>query len=182
MRIRERFFGDKAFYKMVFAIAIPIMIQNSITNLVNMLDNIMIGTLGTEAMSGVSIVNNFIFIFNMVILGAGAAAGIFTAQYHGAKDVDGVRYTFRMKVLINGTVSLLAIAALTIWGDAAITSFLHDGTSNNNLAETLALGKDYLVVILIGLIPFALSQAYASTLRETGEGGCAACRSVCGNR
>ena len=48
---RKKFLGDKAFYKMVLAIAIPIMIQNGITNFVSLLDNIMIGRIGTEQMS-----------------------------------------------------------------------------------------------------------------------------------
>ena len=51
-RFQEKFLGDKAFYKMVLAIAIPIMIQNGITNFVSLLDNIMIGRIGTEQMSG----------------------------------------------------------------------------------------------------------------------------------
>lgn len=47
-----KFIGDKKFYKMVLLIAVPIMIQNGITNFVSLLDNIMIGRVGTEQMSG----------------------------------------------------------------------------------------------------------------------------------
>ena len=50
-----KFFGDKKFYKMVLAIAVPIMVQNGITNFVSLLDNIMIGRIGTEQMSGAAI-------------------------------------------------------------------------------------------------------------------------------
>ena len=81
--VLKKYFGDKAFYRMILTIAVPIMIQNGITNFVSLLDNIMVGNLGTEAMSGVSIVNQFVFIFNLLIFGAVSAAGIFTAQYHG---------------------------------------------------------------------------------------------------
>ena len=70
----NKYFGDKAFYKSVLAISVPMMVQNGITNLVNMLDNVMLGTLGTEAMSGASIVNQFLFIFNLLIFGAVSAA------------------------------------------------------------------------------------------------------------
>ena len=66
-RIREKYFGDGRFYKRVFMIAIPIMIQSGITNFVNMLDNIMIGQIGTESMSGVSIVNQILFVYNLCI-------------------------------------------------------------------------------------------------------------------
>ncbi len=83
---RQKYFGDAAFYKMVFVIAVPIMIQNGITNFVNMLDNIMIGQIGTEAMSGVSIVNQILFVYNLCLFGAVSGAGIFTAQYYGQKN------------------------------------------------------------------------------------------------
>jgi len=76
----EKFIGDKAFYKMVLTISVPIFIQNGITNFVNMLDNIMVGQLGTEAMSGAAIVDQLFFIFNLCIFGCVAGAGIFTAQ------------------------------------------------------------------------------------------------------
>ena len=99
------YIGDRHFYKKVLAVAVPIMLQSGISSLVNLLDNVIIGRLGTEAMSGVSIVNEFIFVFNMIIFGAGAAAGIFTSQYHGAGDVQGVL----------GVVSLVgAFLALTV--------------------------------------------------------------------
>ena len=66
---------------MVLGIAVPIMIQNGITNFVNLLDNIMVGRLGTEQMSGVSIVNQLMFVYNICIFGGVSGAGIFTAQY-----------------------------------------------------------------------------------------------------
>ena len=91
----RKFIGDKAFYKMVLAIAIPIMIQNGITNFVSLLDNIMIGRIGTEQMSGAAIVNQLIFVYNLCMFGGLAGAGIFTAQYFGQKDHEGARQTFR---------------------------------------------------------------------------------------
>ena len=46
----KKFIGDKAFYKMVLLVAVPIMVQNGITNFVNLLDNIMVGQVGTNQM------------------------------------------------------------------------------------------------------------------------------------
>ena len=65
----KRLIGSKAFYKIVFAVAVPIMIQNGITNFVSLLDNIMVGQVGTEPMSGVAISNQLLFIFNLCIFG-----------------------------------------------------------------------------------------------------------------
>lgn len=166
----KKYFGDRAFYKMVLAISVPIMVQNGISNFVSMLDNIMVGRLGTESMSGVSIVNQFIFIFNLVIFGAASAAGIFTAQYHGYGDVKGERDTFRAKMWISTIVSVVCIALFALFDEPIISLFLHETESEGgDLALTLAEGKRYLAVMLAGLLPFALSNAYASTMRETGK-------------
>ena len=86
---RKKFIGDRKFYMMVLAVAVPIMIQNGITNFVSLLDNIMIGRIGTEQMSGASIVNQLIFVYNLCIFGGVSGAGIFTAQYFGQKDHEG---------------------------------------------------------------------------------------------
>ena len=162
----KKFVGDKAFYRKVLAVSLPIMAQTGITNLVALLDNIMVGRLGTEAMSGVSIVNQFIFIFNLLIFGAITAAGIFTAQYHGLGDTQGVRYTFRLKLFISILAASLAILIFALFDDGLISLFLHAGSTEGDLALTLAHGKKYLAVMLFGMIPFAASQVYASTMRE----------------
>lgn len=165
----QKWIGSKGFYRKVLAVSVPIMIQTGITNFVSLLDNIMVGRLGTEAMSGVSIVNQFIFVFNLLIFGAVSAAGIFTAQYHGLKDTVGVRHTFRFKFLINFIAALLGIAVFALFDDPLISIFLHNGSTEGNLALTLEQGKEYLAIMLIGLIPYALSQVYASTMRETEQ-------------
>ena len=77
----RKYIGDKKFYLMVLSVAVPIMIQNGITNFVSLLDNIMVGQIGTEQMSGVAIVNQLILVFNLCIFGGVSGAGIFKAQY-----------------------------------------------------------------------------------------------------
>ena len=77
----SRFIGDKAFYKKILIVAIPMVIQNLITNFVSLLDNIMVGQVGTEQMSGVAIANQLIFVFTLVIFGSLSGVGIFTAQF-----------------------------------------------------------------------------------------------------
>ncbi len=154
---------------MVLAVSVPMMVQNGITNFVNMLDNVMVGRLGTEAMSGVSIVNQFIFIFNLLIFGAVSAAGIFTAQYYGSKNDAGIRATFRFKLLICLAATAVGTVVFACLDDELIGLFLHESEGTGDLALTLSFGKEYLFVMLIGLIPYALTQAYASTLRETSE-------------
>ena len=161
--------GTKSFYKRILSLSIPVMIQTGITNLVSLLDNVMVGSLGTEALSAVSIVNQFVFIFNLVIFGATAAAGIFTAQYHGSQDEEGVRATVRFKGIINTLASVICIILFLAFDDQLISLFLYDGSAEGNLALTLSLAKDYVRIAVIGFIPFGLANVYLSTLREVGN-------------
>ena len=89
-RLRRTFVGDRVFYEKVTAIVLPIIIQNTISNVVSLLDNVMVGRVGTLEMSAVSIVNQLLFVFYLCIFGGLAGAGIFATQYAGAKDDDGV--------------------------------------------------------------------------------------------
>ena len=90
--------GNRAFYAMVLSILVPIVVQNAISNFVNLLDNIMVGQVGTEQMSGVSIVNQLMFVFNLCVFGGISGASIFSAQYAGAHNQEGVRQCFRYKL------------------------------------------------------------------------------------
>ena len=84
------------------------MIQNGISQIVNLLDNFMIGRVGTNSLSGVAIANQMMFVFFLMTFGATAGSGIFTAQYYGKKDWEGVRITFRFKLVTSIVLSVLA--------------------------------------------------------------------------
>ncbi len=165
----KKFFGDKAFYKMTLSVAIPIMIQNIITNFVSLLDNLMVGSLGTEQMSGVSIVNQLIFIFNLAIFGALSGAGIFTAQFHGKKDADGIRYTVRYKIYITLILLAIGLAVFVFFNEPLINMFLHESDDSGDIVLTLDYAQQYTRVIIWGFIPFCITQTVSSSLRETGE-------------
>ncbi len=165
----RKLIGDRKFYRMVLAVAVPIMIQNGITNFVNLLDNIMVGQIGTEQMSGVAIVNQLMFVFNICIFGGVSGAGIFTAQYHGCGDHKGVRDTFRIKLLICFAITAAGMIIFFFQGKQLISLYLHDAGETGSLEATLGYADKYLRVMMIELIPFAVIQAYSGTLRETGE-------------
>ena len=164
----RRYIGDRAFYKTLLAVVIPIMIQNAITNFVSLLDNIMVGQVGTAPMSGVAISNELMFVFNLCVFGGISGAGIFSAQYHGANNQEGVRRCLRFKLYMALLLSGAAVALFLTNGSGLIGLYLHD-VNGANIAETLRHGLDYLHIMLIGLPAFALTQVYASTLRETGQ-------------
>ena len=168
MKIRK-LFGDKAFYRMVLAIAVPVMVQSGITQFVSLLDNLMVGRIGTEEFGGVAIANQLIFVFNLCIFGGLSGAGIFSAQFSGKNDVDGMRHVLRFKLYFVIAASVLGILILHFFGSPLISLFLHEGSEEGDLVKTLNFGLDYLKIMLIGLPMYAVSQCYASSLKETGE-------------
>ena len=166
---KHKFVGDRAFYKMVLTVAVPIMIQNGITNFVSLLDNIMVGRVGTEQMSGVAIVNQLIFVYYLCIFGGLAGAGIFTAQYFGQKDDEGIRYTFRYKIWMALILTAGAMLILGIFGKDLIQMYLAGNSDGGDLHAALQYGQSYLWVMFLGLPPFMIVQVYTSTLRECAQ-------------
>ncbi len=165
----KKLVGDRPFYRRLFTVMTPILIQNVITNFVSLLDNVMVGQVGTEQMSGVAIVNQLLFVFNLCIFGGLAGAGIFTAQFYGKDDNDGIRDTFRVKLYISIASMAVFMTLFLFFGRELISLFLHEGEESLDLEATLAYGLDYMRVMFFEMFPFALMQVYASTLRETGE-------------
>ena len=150
-------------------IALPIMLQNGITNFVNMLDNIMVGRVGTDPMTGVSIVNALLFVWNLCVFGGLSGIGIFTAQYCGKNDREGIRHTFRLQML---TAVLLTAAGLCIFmnhGEFLIRLYLHEDGGGGSVEATMQAARSYLTVMCIGFLPFAVTQAYDTTIRSHGE-------------
>lgn len=168
-KAKQKFIGDRAFYKMVLAVAVPIMIQNGITNFVGLLDNIMVGQVGTEQMSGVAIVNQLMMVYYLCVFGGLAGAGIFTAQYFGQKDDEGIRQTFRYKFWMALILTTGAILLFLSFGENLIQMYLNGSSDGGDLAAALYHGKNYMLVMLLGLPAFMMVQIYVSTLRECGE-------------
>ena len=165
----SRYIGDKAFYKSVLTLLIPMIIQQFITSFVSLLDNIMVGSLGTEAISAASIANQVMMVFCLAVFGGMSGASILGAQFFGKGDMDGMRHTLRFKLYFAVLCSAAAILIYIVWGEAFISSFLQGESNGGDLDLTLRSGRSYLSIMLWGLPPFALVQVYAGTLREAGE-------------
>lgn len=159
----------KNLFGMVLSLAIPIMLQNGITNAVGLVDSIMVGSLGTEAMTGVSIAGQLIFVFNLAIFGAMSGPGIFGAQYYGSNDIEGVRNVFRIKLWAAVACAILGIGVFLGFDKFLIGLYMTGNTAKIDPALTLAYSSSYLKIMLIGFIPFSLVQVYATSLRENNE-------------
>lgn len=165
----KKFIGTKSFYKYVLAIVLPIILQNGLNNLVNLLDNIMVGSLGTEQMSGVAIVNQLLFVYILCIFGGTAGAGIFTAQYFGNGNQEGVKHTVKFKWYICAFIGIVATFVFALYNEPLIKLFLNEGSETGDLELALYYAKKYFAIVVFAQIPNTITQIYASTLREVEE-------------
>lgn len=167
---RQKYIGDRVFYRMVLVIAIPLIIQQGITSFVTLLDNLMVGALGEEPLSGVSIVNQLGNVYNLTLFGGLSGASIFGAQFYGIGDWNGMRDTFRFRMIFGVLVTAIAVIVFLLFGEPLCLLFLeNENNSAAVIAETMSHASDYLHIAAWGLIPFMLSQVYVNLLRETGE-------------
>jgi putative MATE family efflux protein len=154
----SRLFEDKQFYKSLFAIALPIMFQNLVNSFVNTVDTVMIGRLGTVEIAAVGLGNQVFFLFNMILFGVCSGGAVFTAQFWGKKDIEGIRKTTGLCLILS-----LSIAALFT---AACLAFPHNiiGLYSND-PEVIASGAAYLRTVALCFIPFAVSFVMTLIMR-----------------
>lgn len=165
----NKYIGEKEFYKRIILLALPMIAQNAITSFVGLLDNLMVGQIGTEQMSGVAIVNQILFVFNLCIFGGVSGAGIFGTQYYGKGDYEGQKYAFRFKMYASAIITVIALSVFGFFGTELIQLYLSDNGEVGNVALALQFGEEYLAVMMVGLVPFAFAQTYVSSIRETGH-------------
>ena len=160
---------NKEIYQRALKLAVPMMVQNGITNMVGLIDNLMVGSLGTESVTAVSIVGQLIFVYNLAVFGGMSGPGIYTAQFFGQGNREGVKSAFRMKLLIGIFCIIAGLLAFTFGGQSLISMYLSGESEFIDKALTTNRAIDYLTIMLFTLIPFVITQIYATTLRETGD-------------
>ena len=160
---------ERSVYKKALTLAVPMMIQNGITNAVSLVDNLIVGSLGTESLTAVSIVGQLIFVFFLAVFGGLSGPGIYGAQYFGQGNKKGFQNVFRLKLWITAVIVLVGMTVFVAGGEQLIGLYLHGSSQGMDAAGTLEQGRDYLHIMLFGLIPFAFTQIYAGSLREMGE-------------
>ncbi len=159
----------RGYYKDALIIAVPIMVQNIITNFVSLVDNIMIGQLGTSGITAVAVSNQLLLLYIVGVSGALSGAGIFTAQYFGNQDQEGVRHSIQAKMLLAIVIGSIALGIYLVFGESLIDMYVLGGNDPGRSIETKDLALSYLQIMLFGILPIGLSQVYMSSLRELGE-------------
>ncbi len=155
----------RAFLKWVFTLAIPIMIQELISNSVNLVDQLMIGSLGSESITAVGLANQVFFIMILICYGVVSGASTLVGQYWGKRN-DGSNPTVEIRKVVGISLTLNIIIALTFFTAAnLLPEFILDIYSDD--PEVIRIGTDYLRVISFTFFLSPLSITLSSTLRST---------------
>lgn len=163
----KKFIADKKFYKTLLAIVIPIILQQFITQFVSLVDNLMIGNVGNSEMTGVSLANQLLFVFNLAIFGSLSGASLFASQYYGAENKQGYQQTFKFKWLIGCLIVIIATLIFIFFDDQLLSFFINSKEGEySDPSVVLNSGKSYLLIMLIGNVPFLIKEIYATSLRE----------------
>ena len=160
---------DKRFFRLVLSIALPMMIQNTFTNLISLVNNVTVGGLGTEQLAGVAVANQLVSIYIMCIWGTMSGAEIFGAQFHGNKDMDNLRNTFRFMILMALLVSAVSAVIFLAFGEPLVRLYIYSDAQGSDTALALKEGTRYLRLLIISFLPLGLNMGYTSILRVNDE-------------
>ncbi|WP_409967058.1 MATE family efflux transporter [Bengtsoniella intestinalis] len=150
----------KAFYQHLFALTLPIMLQNLITTSLGFIDTFMVGLVGTNELSAVTAANSPIFFVQMVIFGLMSGLSVLASQYWGKEDVPAINRTLGVALYVSFTVALI-VAGTFFFASETVMSLV---TNNQNL---IAIGAPYLQIVAVGLVFNTLSSVYISMQRST---------------
>lgn len=153
------FISDRDFLRDMLKIALPVAFQQLITAGLNMVDVLMVGQLGEEAIAAVGLANQVFFVLILFLFGITSGMAIFTAQYWGKRDIQSIRLVLGMSGVVSAGAALLASTAALF----APESILHFYTTD---PDVIALGSGYLRIVGLTYVLTAIANAYIAVLRS----------------
>lgn len=158
----RKVFKDKAFITTMLTLALPITLQSFITSSLNLVDNLMIGKLGEEAIAAVGLANQYFFIFTLCLSGINAGASVFMSQYWGKKDVKSIKKVLGLDLSIGFIASIVFGGAALIFAESIMGVLSRD-------IMVIELGSQYLRIIGITFIFTNFTQGFSSALRSSEQ-------------
>ncbi len=156
------FIGSKSFYKGALAVMIPVVLQQLVNTLFNVVDTVMVGSLGENVMSAVAVANKPGMIFNGCFFGLTGAGGLMLSQYFGAKDHEQCQSLFSLQFVLGLFFSALYFAVLRFFPEWVMGIYVRD-------ENTIAIGVSYLRIISFSYLPAAVSTTCIFSMRSLGR-------------
>ena len=156
LRLNE---DDKKFYKILVSLCIPIIVQNLISTSVNIIDTVMISSLGEASVASIGVANQFFFLFNMTISGLTGGAGLFISQFFGRNDTKNIKKITSLSVFLGILLGLLFLIPAVFFPKLIIHFFSYD-------PEVIKLCTDYFSIIAFCYPLIAISMVFSMGSRS----------------
>ncbi len=155
----SKFITEKAFYKTLLVIGVPIAVQNTISVFVQMLDTIMLGELGDVAISASALANQPFFIYSMIIFGLAGGALALNSQYWGQKNVVPIRQIMTFIIRVSMVVGLLLFIVVQLFPEQVMMIYTKD-------PEVIFEGAKYLRIISWTYVMFGFTSSCLMMMRS----------------
>ncbi|RDY25537.1 MATE family efflux transporter, partial [Romboutsia weinsteinii] len=149
---------NKRFYKILISLCIPIIIQNLISSSVNVIDTVMISSLGETSVASIGVANQFFFLFNMALAGVTGGAGVFISQFFGKKDISNIKKVTGLSVLIAIILSFVFLVPALVTPSWIINVFSRD-------PEVVRLCTEYFSIVVLCYPLIAISTVFSTGSR-----------------
>ncbi|MBQ2898079.1 MAG: MATE family efflux transporter [Clostridia bacterium] len=151
---------DREFFSLLIKVATPIALQNLLMSFLNMVDTVMIGSLGDLSVAAVGLGNQVFFILSLVVFGIASGTSVFVAQFFGKRDYDSLKKPIAYSVVMCVVVSVVFNVLALLFPENCLALFTND-------PEVIALGADYLKIAAFCYPMFGISFCFAVALRST---------------
>ncbi len=162
LRDTKEMFRDTGFLKKTIMIALPVAMQGMLNTVVNLVDNLMIGSLGSTAIASVGLANKVFFVFTLLVFGINSGSGVLAAQYWGNKDVKNIRRVLGVALTLALTASVIFLVPACLKPELMMRIFTASDAS-------IRMGAAYLAIAALSYPCTALTNTYVAMLRAVNR-------------
>lgn len=156
------FYNDKVYFSLLVKIAIPIAAQNAVSSSLNMVGSLIIGQKGTVAVAAVGLAGQIFFLLNLLLFGIGSGAAMFTAQLWGKRDIPDIRRVLCLALILGVSTAGVFFVLSEFFSTKILGIYTQD-------PAVIAVGSEYLRIYAWTFFFFAITFAFALTLRSIGD-------------
>ena len=138
----KEMFRDSRFLRKALMIACPVALQGMLNTVVNLVDTLMIGTMGATAIAAVGLANKFFFVFSLLVFGIVSGSGVLAAQFWGNGDLRSIRKVLGLSILLALTGALFFVVPALVSPQSVMRIF----TTSHDSVE---LGAKYLKIAVL---------------------------------
>ncbi|MDD4584193.1 MAG: MATE family efflux transporter [Eubacteriales bacterium] len=153
---------SKSLYKTLVRVVLPIALQSLIATSLNLVDTLMVGSLGEGELAAVGLSNQFFFIHMGVMFGLSSGAAAFMSQFWGTKDLSNIRKVLGFTITINFCIALFFFLPALLFPESVLRIF-------TDIPEAIVIGKDYMRIVSFCALTISITMTFTAALRATQQ-------------